>query len=386
MPRPKKKQVEENIVDIDSPLAFFKSISAKSRERYGEELVSTASRMDEKFKYLEVPDIIFQHALGRKGFALGKIAYIMGFEGSSKTSFALWLAGLAQSSGGIASMVETEKAISGFHAQHYLPKPDEFQILTPTTIEQALEMTLSQLSLFEEADPLGKFPKVLILDSIAGSTDERSLESIEEVTVSKVGGISKILKDETNKIKSLLEKTNTLWVVLNQGRDYIDTSGFGGRVPDVDRIVGTGGRALPFSSSYYIILKKQAGVKDANGEQLGFKVKATFKKNKLRNPGKEVFYHVKYGENFDFKEETIASLLMGEVLGMEKVGRRYACPGAGITKENPLTLEEMYTHIHSPGVIELFQDELDIVRDDVIVKFVAQKKESTPTEDQTSDE
>jgi recombination protein RecA len=365
MPRGKKKKVEE-FVEIGDPIErFFKESAACIGNKFGEEVVSSAADEDKNLKYLEVPDIGLQWALGRKGFALGRILYVMGFEGASKTSFALWTANLAFRAGGFAAMVETEQAGSSEHMKYYLDDPRKMRIYHPTTIEDAMEMSIDTLDLFAKIDPEGRVPKVLILDSIAGSSDARSEE--DGVSVPKVGGFAKLIKDSTNVIKNKLKETNTLWVVLNQGRDLIQT-GFAGMVPEMDKIVATGGRAIPFAATYWLILKKQAAIKEG-GEKAGFKVKMSIRKNKLREPYGETYYNVRFRHGLDFTDNTLEALSLLGTCGLEKGKAGYFCEEAGVLESSPISASEMYRTIHQPENLIKFQEELDVITKDECLTY-----------------
>lgn len=386
--RPRKVKTEEKKEEkkYANPCdQFFAESAEQISSQFGADVVSSAADEDKNLKYLEVPDLGMQWELGRMGFALGRILYAMGFEGAGKTSFSLWVANLAFQAGGFAAMIETEQAGSAEHMSAYLDDPKRFRIYHPDTIEDAMKMTLQTLNLFMKIDPKGEIPKVLILDSIAGSTDERSEEDEEDIAKPKVGGTAKLIKDYTNVIKGKLKQTNTLWVVLNQARDHIDTSGMGAKIPEIDKVVSTGGRAIPFAATYWAILKKQAAVKEA-GEKAGFKVKFTLKKNKLRVPFKEVYYHVKFGESFDFIEETMKLLTISEIGGLKKGKNGYYSKDMGIAEADGLSMEDMYALIHTPEYKQVFQEELDIITDDTLLKYNAPKKKDEPTTRETGPE
>jgi RecA/RadA recombinase len=377
MPRPrkiKKEEVGEFLNPIDQ---YYVQSAAAVQEKYGSDHVSSALEEDANIQYLEVPDLGVQWSLGRKGFGLGRIMQIMGSEGSSKTSFALWVANLCMEAGGISAMVETEMASSTKHMLNYLKNPEKFRIFHAESIEDALQMTIEQLNLFLKIDPQGKIPKVLILDSIAGSTDARAQKDEENFIQAKVGGSAKIIKDATNLIKCKLRETNTLWVVLNQGRELIQT-GFATLIPDIDKMVGSGGKAIPFAATYWLILKRNAATKE-DGTTSGFKVKAMFKKNKLGEPNRVFYFNVKWGESLNFVDYTTNLLAIatpsdpdskGGILGIQDAkGGRYYSEELGISKNDAITAEEMYKLAHSKENYEKCQQELEVIMEDKVLKY-----------------
>jgi recombination protein RecA len=367
MPRPKKIKTEESESFTNPIDQYFHESAISVADKYGKDYVSSVCEEDESLKYLYVPDLGMQWSLGRHGLALGRIMQIMGFEGAGKTSLALWLANLCMESGGIAAMVETEQAGSTAHMKNYLTNDNwkQFRIFHPDSIEDAMSITIDQLNLFLKIDPEGKIPKVLILDSIAGATDQRAQKDEENFVQGRVGGSAKVIKDATNLIKGKLKETNTLWVVLNQGRDKIDTS-FGGMIPEIEKVIGSGGRAIPFAATYWVVLKRNAATKD-DGEKSGFKSKGVWKKNKLRHPWREFTYNVKWGNSFDFVEQTTKLLALSSICGFEEQkGNKFYSKEMNV---GPLTAEEFYQFAHSPENISKFQQELDIINTDVILTY-----------------
>jgi len=393
MPRPRKIKKEENEEFLNPIDQYFYQSGSNILEKYGGDHVSSALEEDANIQYLEVPDLGLQWTLGRKGFALGRIMQVMGFEGSSKSSFALWIANLCMQSGGIAAMVETEMASSTKHMLNYLKSPEKFRIFHAESIEEALQMTIDQLNLFLKIDPQGKIPKVLILDSLAGATDARAQKDEENFVQAKVGGSAKVIKDATNLIKYKLKETNTLWVVLNQGRDLIQT-GFQALIPDDDKMIGSGGRAIPFAATYWLMLKKHASTKEG-GEISGFKVKGIFKKNKLGEPKRVFHFGVKWGDTLNFSESTANFLALAQILGIKEAkGGRYYSEELGIDKSEAITAEEVYKLAHSKEYYEICQQELRIVMEDKVLKYEIARTgsegsipstESTPSRGSTTD-
>jgi recombination protein RecA len=366
MARPKK--IKETVQeDFNDPVQqYFYESGESMMSKYGKDYVSSGAEEDDNLKYLYIPDLFIQWSLGRAGFALGRVMQIMGFEGAGKTSLALWIANQCMKAGGIAAMIETEQAASTEHIKNYLDNPKMFRIFHPESIEDALSMTLDQLNLFLKIDPEAKIPKVLILDSLAGATDQRAMKDEENFVQGRVGGSAKVIKDATNLIKGKLKETNTLWVVLNQGRDRLET-GFAAMRPEIDKIIGSGGRAIPFAATYWVVLKKNAATKEG-GEKNGFKVKGTWVKNKLRKPLQEFTYCIKWGHSFDFVETTTNMLAVANIRGFtEMKGGKFYSDELGITKENAMTAEQFYQFAHSPEQITKFQEELDILNTDTFL-------------------
>jgi RecA/RadA recombinase len=385
MPRPKKIKTDE--LALINPIdQYFMESASSIEEKYGLDRVSSALEEDANLKYLEVPDLGLQWSLGRKGFALGRVMQVMGSEGSSKTSFALWVANICMKSGGIAAMIETEMASSTRHMKNYLSDPARFRIFHADTIEDGLKMTIDQLNLFLRIDPQGVIPKVLIFDSIAGSSEARTQNDEDNFIQARVGGSAKIIKDATNLIKCKLKETNTLWIVLNQGRELIQTAFGGGLIPDIDKMIGSGGKAIPFAATYWLILKRNAATKE-DGATSGFKVKGVFKKNKLAQPGRIFYFNVKWGESFDFIESTTNLLAAavpalpegadpnepvkkGGILGLQAAkGGTFFSEELNIDKTEAMKAEDIYELAHSEEYYKRCQEELGVPTEDTVATF-----------------
>lgn len=379
MPRPRKIKKEDEVSMSNAIDQYFYESGSAIESKYGKEYVSSAVEEDKDLKYIVIPDLGIQWSLGRTGFALGRIIQVMGFEGAGKTSFALWLADLCMRAGGIAAMIETELAGSTEHMKSYLSNPDRFRIFHPETIEDAMSMTIDQLNLFSKIDPEAKIPKVLIMDSIAGATDARVMKDEENFIQQKVGGSAKVIKDATNLIKGKLKETNTLWVVLNQARDKIET-GFVGLTPEIDKVIGSGGRAIPFAATYWLVLKRNAATKE-DGEKSGFKSKGVWKKNKLSKPYREFHYNVKWGSSLDFVDSTTQMLALGNILGLQEIkGNKFFSDEIGIPREEAISAKELYALAHSPEYLETCQKELGIITEDIqLIYEPGRQRENGPS-------
>jgi RecA/RadA recombinase len=343
-----------------TPLEKLRVLGLQRMEEKYKGASSTAGGEDERLKFVYVPDLMYQWALGRPGYAMGKIMTILGFEGASKTSNFLYTANLAIKAGGLAAMVETETAGSTEHMKWYLDEPDNFLIEKPRSLEQAMEMTRDFLMLFKELDPKNQLPKILGFDSVGGTALEKALDEDAEIGAKTVGGKGKFMSDAIEVIKQLLIETNTLWIANNQGKDKIHTNAMPGqRFADHQLITASGGHALPLASHYYVMLKKGGAVK-SSGDKDGFGVKMYFMKNKLRFPDREIWYDVRWEQGLDFVPHTMEFLTVGKTLGMRKEGGHYWAEEAGISKSDGGDEREMYAKIHSAEYITRFQEALGV--------------------------
>lgn len=332
-----------------------------------------STEIDKHLEMLGVPSLGLQWALRAPGFALGRVMTLLGFEGSSKTSFMLWLANLAIEAGGLAAMVETENAGSSEQIKYYIKQPDKFYVPeeTPDTLEQSFDLARYFLKVFAEIDPENKLPKVLVFDSIGGIATERAMTEDHQFGDQRVGGKSLIVTDAVEVLKVLAKKTNTLLIFGNQAKDKINTSAMKSfmlqNMAEWEKITGPGGRKLPFDSTFYIYMKKRGGLKDkeagslTEGIRRGFSCEGFFMKNKVREPYFSFTYQVVFGKSLSFVDSTLEILVASEILGTQKnKAGYYWAPGVGISEEQRMKEDEFYNLIHSPGYIEKFQEAMGI--------------------------
>lgn len=333
-----------------------------------------ASDFDIGLNFIEVPDICMQWALGRPGYALGRIQAMMGYEGSSKTSFQYWLANLTLQQGGMAAAVFVEHADSTFHMGQYIRPEflDYFMCYKCDTLEEAIRTSYKVMEDFSKIDPEGEIKKFLIFDSVAGATQEKLLDEESEPGAPKPGGIGGIMSDFVNAMKTRIARTNTLWGVNNQAKDNIPIGFTGAPLPEIEKLVAKGGRAIPFHATYNQIVKrgrtaKVASQMTASGKVVeGFEAKLTFKKNKLGVPMREVQYDVVWNQGFVFQAHTMEFLSMGSILGLKSrsggsKGTLYYSKELGISETAALNETEMYAAIHSPELLPKFQKELGVI-------------------------
>lgn len=371
--------------------------------------VITAAHLDDGLTFIQIPDLMYQWALQRPGYAMGKIQSLIGFEGASKTSKQLWLANLAMRQGGLAAGVFVEHADSTTHMKNYLAPEfmDYFPCYIAETLEEAIEMTYDiqrnwelmdegwvkhqkmlkdklkgRPSADERENILAELagvelqikdtpPRVQIFDSIAGATQEKLLKDDSEPGAPKPGGIGGIMADFVNAMKTRIRRTKSLWAVNNQAREDIPI-GFAAMLPkaEIEKLVAKGGKAIPFHASYFEVIKKGAANKDGDKTIEGFGVTLTFKKNKYGVPLRKLTYDVVWGRGLVFTDSTMETLVINAICGLESKksesrggGKVYWSKQLGIKEGSALSEEEMYDLIHTPEFMPRFQEALKIVTD-----------------------
>lgn len=327
--------------------------------------IASAEDVARHVRYLWVPDLCHQWALGRPGYALGRIMHLLGKEGAGKTTKIYRMMRYAFESGGIGAMVETEDAINLDHMKGCLgPYYEQFQqlVTNPDSIESGMTQIQDYLKMFEDIDPEGQIPKVIAFDTIAGSGTARLRKDGYKVGSSGAyGEKAKIVAEALENFKPLLKKTKTLIILGNQGKEEIAET-VGGKVVmkrEVDKIKGQGGRGLDFYTTYWAYVKRGATISGSDGGKAGFNTTTTFRKNKMRFPDRSFMEAMVY----DGDGAEIPTLKALEAMGTFNLhgGRgRWWCSSIGVEKRNSISATEMYDLIHSPQWVGWFMENMDI--------------------------
>lgn len=368
MAKPKKSLPDAsdiNIADLKNKTAAERALilmQGGMSKKFPTAKIFNGKTIDETPLFIEVPDLSMQYALGRVGYACGRINYILGFEGSSKTTNLLWKINLALKQGGLAALVEWENALDPDHIAYYVEEPEKLQIWKADSLEEGMEMTRELLKIFGDADPDGLLPKIIGADSIGGSIMKRALEDKHEIGDARVGGSGLYMSAAVGLINNLCARTNTLWCPIGQAREEIPTGFSGPPKADLEKIVAKGGKALPFHSTYWEVLKRGATLKGDSGKT-GFTVRSTFKKNKKGVQFREYTYDVEFYKGLNFSQHTMDFLSLGHIGGLQEKKNRFWCEPMGISESDKKEPEEMYAIVHSPQHIGRFQEALGIRRD-----------------------
>ena len=114
-------------------------------------VVIDASKIDETFNFLYVPDLYCQWGLKRPGYVLGRIKLTIGAEGCGKSSELYHDCALAIQQGGLAAIIALEKADTSQHIQAYLGQHiHNLVMFQADTLEEGIQMTFDVLDMFEK--------------------------------------------------------------------------------------------------------------------------------------------------------------------------------------------------------------------------------------------
>lgn len=247
------------------------------------------------------------YALGIGGLPKGRIIEIYGPESGGKTTVTLHAIAETQKLGGMAAFIDVEHALDPVYAKSLGVDIDHLIVSQPDTGEQALEImeTLARSGAID----------IVVLDSVAAMVTKAEIDG--EIGDSFVGVQARLMSVAMRKLTSVISKSNTVAIFINQVREKIGVM-YGN--PETT----PGGRALKFYASVRIEVRKGEKIVD-DGEIIGYTTKCKVVKNKVAPPFKETQFDMIFGEGISRLGEIIT---MGEELGfIKKSGAWYSYNG-----------------------------------------------------------
>jgi recombination protein RecA len=279
-----KKALELAIKQID------KSFGKGSIMRIGD-------KPDQNIESISTGSLGLNKALGIGGIPRGRVIEIYGPESSSKTTTALHIAAETQKAGGVVAFIDAEHALDTNYARNIGVDIDNMLLSQPDYGEQALEIvdTLVRTNAVD----------LIVVDSVAALTPKVELDG--EMTDQQVGVQARLMSKALRKLTSILNKTNTSVIFINQIRMKIGMVGYGS--PEVT----SGGNALKFYSSVRIDVRRISTLKQGDKE-VGIRVRAKVIKNKVAAPFKKAEYDVIFGKGISKISEIIDYAVEGDII------------------------------------------------------------------------
>jgi recombination protein RecA len=248
------------------------------RKKFGEEVIMKLKEVKPaRVEVIPTGSISLDLALGVGGWPRGRIIEIFGPESSGKTTLALHALYETQKQEGVGAFVDVEHALDPEYAQRIGVNLEELLISQPESGEEALQI-VETLVRSGEID-------TIVIDSVAALAPKA--EIMGEIGETQIGLQARLMSSALRKLSSIISKTKTVVLFLNQIRMKIGSYGKPETTP--------GGLALKFYASVRVELKRVGQIKKGE-EIIGNKIVAKVVKNKVAAPFKSAEFNIYYNE------------------------------------------------------------------------------------------
>ncbi len=342
------------IKDKDSAL---KTAMSQLEKQFG---VGTIMRFGDKPKVkvgvIPTGAINLDAALGIGGIPRGRVTEIYGPEASGKTTLALHILAEAQKLEGVAAFIDVEHALDPIYAAKIGVDIENMLLSQPDGGEQALEIveTLVRSSAID----------LIVIDSVAALVPRAEIEG--NMGDTHVGLQARLMSQALRKLTSIISKSNTAVIFINQTRMKIGVPAY------VNPETTTGGVALKFYSSLRMEVRRIGSIKQIGqgAEIVGNKTRVKIVKNKFAAPFKKVEFPIIFGKGISHFDLLVEIAVEHDIVnrsgswfsyGETKIGQ-----GSDKVKEFLLENDDVLGEIETKvkvalGLIESSKDE---VKDD----------------------
>jgi len=214
--------------------------------------------------------LLIDEVIGVGGYPVGRIVEIFGPESSGKTTLALHAIAQAQQRGGTCVFIDAEHALDPLYARKIGVNVDDLIVSQPDCGEQALE--IAEMLIRSGAID------IVVVDSVAALVPRAELEG--DMGDAHVGLQARLMSQALRKLASIVHKSNTILIFINQIRQTINSGIMFG-----PKETTTGGKALKFYASLRLDVRRIGSLKK-DEKHFGNRVAIKAVKNKVAPPFK----------------------------------------------------------------------------------------------------
>lgn len=261
-------------------------------KKYGNVITTLKFHEDMNIETISSSSISLDLALGRGGFAMGRVYEIFGPNSGGKTTLAVSVIIEAQHRKMKCAIIDAEHAVDPPLFKSYGVNVDDLIIVQGFDGEGNLDILESLL----RSDSID----VAVVDSVSSLIPR--MEAERDIDQDTMAALARLMSKALRRLVPLANRTNTLLIFINQLRMKIGSYGS----PEIT----TGGEAMGFYSTGRISVrgpeaKKRRIVDDITGEVIGHISEFEVVKNKLAPPFRKASIKLIYGEGYDKHNEVL---------------------------------------------------------------------------------
>lgn len=256
--------------DIGSKKKALEVTFSQIEKQYGKgSVMLLGDHPKTKISAISSGSLLIDDVIGIGGYPMGRIIEVFGPESSGKTTLALHAIAEAQRAGGICAFIDAEHALDPSYAAKIGVNVDDLIVSQPDCGEQALE--IAEMLIRSGAID------IIVIDSVAALVPRAELEG--DMGDAHVGLQARLMSQALRKLASIVHKSNTILLFINQIRQTINGMAFG------PKETTTGGKALKFYASVRLDVRRIGSLK-RDEVHFGNRVAVKAVKNKVAPPFK----------------------------------------------------------------------------------------------------
>ncbi|MFC1854473.1 recombinase RecA [Candidatus Dependentiae bacterium] len=296
---------------------------AQIQKQFGQGSVMLFGQLPKtKIATISTGSVFIDNALGVGGFPCGRIVEVFGPEASGKTTVALHAIAEAQKNGGVCAFIDAEHAMDTSYASSVGVNVDDLVISQPDYGEQALD--IAEMLIRSGAIDL------LVIDSVAALVPKAEIDG--DMGDIQVGLQARLMSKALRKLTSIVHKSKTVLIFINQIRSKINT------LPFANKETTSGGNALKFYSSVRLDIRKIATLKKGD-KPVGNRLSVKIVKNKVAPPFARVEVDLIFGKGI-CKYREVLELAMNNGI-IKQAGAWFSHEGTKIAQGRDKLLKKL---------------------------------------------